>query len=131
VLNLCKKNGGLYIKLGQGIASMNHVLPPQYNKAFSVLHDQVLCGLWANTSCFPATRLQDGASFSFLMEKEKTPPQAPSVPYAAVQRIFQEDMGKDPSEIFKEFEEEPVACMRGAEACCTCVIQPSIVRAGG
>jgi predicted unusual protein kinase regulating ubiquinone biosynthesis (AarF/ABC1/UbiB family) len=49
------------------------------------------------------------------MDKENTPPQAPSVPYAAVQRIFQEDMGKDPSEIFKEFEEEPVACMYAKE----------------
>lgn len=42
LLSLCKTNGGLYIKLGQGIASMNHVLPPQYNQAFSVLHDQVV-----------------------------------------------------------------------------------------
>jgi len=38
-LNLCNKNGGLYIKLGQGIAAMNHILPPQYNSILSVLQD--------------------------------------------------------------------------------------------
>tara|TARA_R110002050_G_scaffold126538_1_gene247291 strand:+ start:1882 stop:2334 length:453 start_codon:yes stop_codon:yes gene_type:complete len=36
----CARNGGLYIKLGQSIASLNHVLPPTYRRAFEVLQDQ-------------------------------------------------------------------------------------------
>jgi aarF domain-containing kinase len=31
---------GLYVKFGQGIASMNHILPPQYYKHLRVLMDQ-------------------------------------------------------------------------------------------
>ena len=37
----CRTNGGLYIKLGQGIATMNHVLPPEYVRLFSELWDKV------------------------------------------------------------------------------------------
>eukprot|EP00123_Amoebidium_parasiticum_P001628 comp12773_c0_seq1/m.7900 comp12773_c0_seq1/g.7900 ORF comp12773_c0_seq1/g.7900 comp12773_c0_seq1/m.7900 type:complete len:526 (-) comp12773_c0_seq1:114-1691(-) len=74
VLNLCQQNGGLYIKLGQGISSMNHILPPQYNQIFSVLHDK-----------------------------------APSVSYHEVEKIFQEEFGKKPEEMFSHFEKEPIA----------------------
>ena len=38
--NVCKANGGLYVKLGQSIASMNHVLPPQYSEVFAKLQDR-------------------------------------------------------------------------------------------
>ena len=37
----CSVNGGLYIKLGQGIATMNHVLPQEYIERFSTLYDKV------------------------------------------------------------------------------------------
>ncbi|KAI9021980.1 ABC1 family-domain-containing protein [Hyaloraphidium curvatum] len=40
ILDTCKANGGLYIKLGQGIASQNHVLPPQINERFRELYDE-------------------------------------------------------------------------------------------
>ena len=40
ILDLCRKNGGLYVKFGQGIASMNHILPKEYNEVFQVLHDK-------------------------------------------------------------------------------------------
>lgn len=40
IFNVCTQNGGLYIKFGQGIASMNHVLPPQYKEIFKTLHDR-------------------------------------------------------------------------------------------
>eukprot|EP01116_Phalansterium_solitarium_P001970 TRINITY_DN1182_c0_g2_i1.p1 TRINITY_DN1182_c0_g2~~TRINITY_DN1182_c0_g2_i1.p1 ORF type:complete len:529 (-),score=159.02 TRINITY_DN1182_c0_g2_i1:168-1754(-) len=39
ILNVCLQNDGLYIKFGQGIAAMNHVLPPQWNRTFAVLQD--------------------------------------------------------------------------------------------
>lgn len=38
--DLCCVNGGLYIKLGQGIATMNHVLPEEYIRLFSNLYDK-------------------------------------------------------------------------------------------
>mmetsp|Transcript_20453 Transcript_20453/g.28681 ORF Transcript_20453/g.28681 Transcript_20453/m.28681 type:complete len:552 (-) Transcript_20453:33-1688(-) len=74
ILRVCQKNGGLYIKLGQGIAAMNHVLPPQYNEVLSLLYDR-----------------------------------APSVPYSRVEKIFMQDFGKRPEEIFSKFEKEPIA----------------------
>lgn len=37
ILSTCQHNGGLYIKFGQGVASMNHILPPQYNDTLKSL----------------------------------------------------------------------------------------------
>ncbi|ORX96476.1 putative mitochondrion protein [Basidiobolus meristosporus CBS 931.73] len=39
ILTVCQKNGGLYIKFGQVIATQAAVLPPQYNRTFKVLYD--------------------------------------------------------------------------------------------
>jgi aarF domain-containing kinase len=39
VYDLCITNGGLYIKLGQGLALQSAVLPPSFNRVFSVLYD--------------------------------------------------------------------------------------------
>ncbi|KXS09928.1 ABC1-domain-containing protein [Gonapodya prolifera JEL478] len=39
ILDTCLKNGGLYIKFGQAIASQNEILPPQANETFKVLYD--------------------------------------------------------------------------------------------
>ena len=36
------KNGGLYIKLGQGLVSMNHILPKEYLSTLEVLQDKAL-----------------------------------------------------------------------------------------
>jgi predicted unusual protein kinase regulating ubiquinone biosynthesis (AarF/ABC1/UbiB family) len=38
----CLQNGGLYIKLGQGLVSMNHILPKEYLDTLVVLQDQAL-----------------------------------------------------------------------------------------
>ncbi|KAM9626830.1 putative aarF domain-containing protein kinase 5 [Trichechus inunguis] len=35
-------NGGLYIKLGQGLCSFNHLLPPEYIRTLHVLEDKAL-----------------------------------------------------------------------------------------
>lgn len=32
----CLKNGGLYIKLGQGLVSLNHILPKEYLQSLKV-----------------------------------------------------------------------------------------------
>ena len=42
VLAGCLKNGGLYIKLGQGLVSMNHILPKEYLTTLEVLQDRAL-----------------------------------------------------------------------------------------
>ena len=42
LLQGCLKNGGLYIKLGQGLVSMNHILPKEYLSTLEVLQDQAL-----------------------------------------------------------------------------------------
>ncbi|XP_064364041.1 uncharacterized aarF domain-containing protein kinase 5 [Dromaius novaehollandiae] len=36
------RNGGLYIKLGQGLCSFNHLLPPEYVATLRVLEDRAL-----------------------------------------------------------------------------------------
>uniref|UniRef100_A0A672GRE3 ABC1 atypical kinase-like domain-containing protein n=1 Tax=Salarias fasciatus TaxID=181472 RepID=A0A672GRE3_SALFA len=36
------RNGGLYIKLGQGLCSFNHLLPPEYIHTLQVLEDRAL-----------------------------------------------------------------------------------------
>ena len=43
ILEGCLKNAGIYIKLGQGLASFNHILPIQYLKTLEVLQDKALC----------------------------------------------------------------------------------------
>ena len=40
ILKLCEHNRGLYIKVGQYISSMNHVLPPEYTATLKVLQDR-------------------------------------------------------------------------------------------
>ena len=42
ILSGCLLNGGLYIKLGQGLVSMNHVLPKEYLETLKVLQDKCL-----------------------------------------------------------------------------------------
>ena len=38
----CLANGGLYVKLGQGLAAMNHLLPEEYLSTLSYLNDKAL-----------------------------------------------------------------------------------------
>ncbi|XP_060065655.1 uncharacterized aarF domain-containing protein kinase 5-like isoform X2 [Ylistrum balloti] len=38
----CLQNGGLYVKLGQGMVSMNHILPREYIESLVVLQDKAL-----------------------------------------------------------------------------------------
>lgn len=74
LLQGCLENGGLYIKLGQGLVALNHILPGEYLNTLEVLHDKCL------------TRQGD-----------------------EVTQIFLEDFGQKPTEIFEEFNMEPIA----------------------
>lgn len=42
MVNGAIKNGGIYIKLGQGLCSFNHLLPPEYVHTLQVLEDKAL-----------------------------------------------------------------------------------------
>lgn len=36
------RNGGLYVKLGQGLCAFNHLLPPEYGATLRCLEDRAL-----------------------------------------------------------------------------------------
>lgn len=38
----CRNNDGLYVKMGQSMAAMDHLLPPPFFKWFSKLQDKAL-----------------------------------------------------------------------------------------
>ena len=42
ILAGCLTNGGLYVKLGQGMVSFNHLLPREYTQTLVVLQDKAL-----------------------------------------------------------------------------------------
>ncbi|KAF0719152.1 Aste57867_1242 [Aphanomyces stellatus] len=42
LLRVCKLNGGVFTKIGQQLASMNHALPVEYTETLSALQDQAL-----------------------------------------------------------------------------------------
>ncbi|XP_055837635.1 uncharacterized aarF domain-containing protein kinase 5 [Episyrphus balteatus] len=42
LLDACLNNGGLYIKVGQGVSAINHILPIEYTQTLCKLHDQCL-----------------------------------------------------------------------------------------
>lgn len=70
----CLKNGGLYIKLGQGVAAINHILPVEYTDTLKLLEDKCL---------------------------ERKPDE--------VDRLFLEDFGDIPRNLFAEFDYKPIA----------------------
>lgn len=37
ILEGCLKNGGLYIKIGQGVSAINHILPKEYTDTLKKL----------------------------------------------------------------------------------------------
>ena len=74
ILAGCLKNGGLYIKLGQGLVSMNHILPKEYLETLKVLQDR----------CLTRGTTEIG-------------------------QLFEEEFGKDHKQLFKTFDEEPIA----------------------
>jgi aarF domain-containing kinase len=39
ILDGCLRNGGLYVKLGQGLVSLNHILPEEYVETLKVSAD--------------------------------------------------------------------------------------------
>lgn len=44
ILQTCLANGGLYIKVGQGVAAINHILPVEYTKTLGKLQNDCMTG---------------------------------------------------------------------------------------
>lgn len=42
IIEGCLRNGGIYIKLGQGLAAVNHILPEEYVTSLTILQDKCL-----------------------------------------------------------------------------------------
>lgn len=42
ILQGCLLNGGCYVKLGQGLVPLSHILPAEYINTLKVLHDKCL-----------------------------------------------------------------------------------------
>ncbi|XP_030076513.1 putative aarF domain-containing protein kinase 5 [Microcaecilia unicolor] len=68
------QNGGLYVKLGQGLCSFNHLLPLEYIQTLRMLEDKAL-----------------------------------NRRYKEIDELFLEDFHKTASQLFKEFDYQPVA----------------------
>lgn len=71
---ICLKNRGLYIKLGQHLAMLDYVLPQEYLEELRVLLDQT-----------------------------------PHSSKNSIQRVFKQDLGALPEEIFDSFDYSPIA----------------------
>ena len=56
------QNGGLYIKLGQGLVSMNHILPKEYINTLKILQDKCL-------------NREDNEIYDVFLEEFGTPPE--------------------------------------------------------
>ncbi|UYV84773.1 ADCK1, partial [Cordylochernes scorpioides] len=41
LLNMCQKNGGVFIKVGQHVSALDYVVPPEYTETLSVLQKDV------------------------------------------------------------------------------------------
>lgn len=50
------RNGGIYIKLGQGLCSFNHLLPPEYIHTLQILEDKALNRKYKEVSTAPQTQ---------------------------------------------------------------------------
>jgi aarF domain-containing kinase len=74
LLEGCLKNGGLYIKIGQGVSAINHILPIEYTETLKLLEDKCL---------------------------ERKPDE--------IDKLFSEDFGDIPSNIFADFDYKPIA----------------------
>lgn len=95
------RNGGLYVKLGQGLCSFNHLLPPEYIRTLRVLEDRALTRGFQEVG--PVLGLGAGVPGSAL------PPHCFQNPLLQVDELFLEDFQAPPHKLFLEFDYQPIA----------------------
>lgn len=95
------QNGGIYIKLGQGLCSFNHLLPPEYIRTLQVLEDKALNRRYREVRPRRATPSASRPEAFLTASCLCLCPQ--------VEALFQEDFNRSPSELFKTFDYEPIA----------------------
>lgn len=103
-MNGCLANGGLYIKIGQGVSAINHILPPEYTNTLRQLevHQQLLhflLHLFNVRKCYLILNL-----IKIIFQNECLPRKPDEV-----KRLFVQEFGKEPDELFAEFDYEPIA----------------------
>lgn len=111
ILQGCLVNGGIYVKVGQGFAAGNHVLPKEYIETLSAL--QVFFFYRYNflqnfqTKIFSIYYLRSHLIFIILgmLIKDKCLTRGKN----EVEEIFLQDFGKVPEEMLRKIEPEPVA----------------------
>lgn len=94
-------NGGLYIKIGQGVSAINHILPPEYTntlKQLEVFEPYFDCALLH-------LRFVAFALYFHKLFQNECLPRKPD----EVKRLFVEEFGQPPEELFAEFNYEPIA----------------------
>lgn len=65
ILNLCLANGGVFIKAGQHIASLNQILPPEYTTTLQPCQDRALTRPWSEIEKFFIKELGHGVNYFF------------------------------------------------------------------
>ena len=95
-------NGGLYVKLGQGLCSFNHLLPPEYIRTLRVLEDRALTRGFREVSSAPGAQSWEVALGSGLYA-------ALRILSGQVDELFLEDFQAPPQELFQEFDYQPIA----------------------
>jgi aarF domain-containing kinase len=74
LLQLCRENGGVYIKVGQHLAQLDYLIPEEYTEVLSSLFDDT-----------------------------------PQTDYEDVRQVVSEELGKDPEDLFDNFDPSPIA----------------------
>lgn len=103
------RNGGIYIKLGQGLCSFNHLLPPEYIRTLQVLEDKALNRRYREVRTVSTNTA--AVFFFFHVGHERTVCSSSGLCLCPeqVDALFQEDFDKTPGQLFKTFDYEPIA----------------------
>lgn len=95
------RNGGIYIKLGQGLCSFNHLLPPEYICSLQILEDKALNRRYKEVRTAAQTK-------AHVSEKRRQS-SGLCLCLSQVDALFLEDFNKTPDQLFKTFDYEPIA----------------------